>query len=276
MATSIVIHLKTCTPVGHDAGIDRWPEGFGIDIFLRRSHVSVPPRLEVLPLSLSLSWFVPIFLNSIAVPWVYKCIVGNEPLRNLPSKGLLAPGLSRTCDAKTPRISCRRLLALPVSFVCTTHAARRESVLGAAVAMRGPGENKSMPRPRGNREQSKSQIWFIVPCELAKSQNVWHILQQLSLLQNRRTCHVMLKYAKMVGNQSLPFWINHQDMLLLGARQVSRSPLPPSCGKVYDCITVSIVKGLHDFLQSSLTFDPSLVLQFWDPAPATSPTSFNC
>ena len=76
MATSIVIHLKTCTPVGHDAGIDRWPEGFGIDIFLRRSHVSVPPRLEVLPLSLSLSWFVPIFLNSIAVPWVYKCIVG--------------------------------------------------------------------------------------------------------------------------------------------------------------------------------------------------------
>jgi len=70
----------------------------------------------------------------------------------------------------------------------------------------------------------------------------------------------MLKYAKMVGNQSLPFWINHQDMLLPGARQVSQSP--PSCGKVYDCITVSIVKGLHDFLQSSLTFDPSLVLQF--------------
>ena len=66
--------------------------------------------------------------------------------------------------AKTPRISCR-LQALPVSFVCTTHAeARRESVVGAAVAIL-TGENTSMATgPRGNREKSQSNLIHFAKC----------------------------------------------------------------------------------------------------------------
>ena len=156
MATSIVIHLKTCTPVGHDAGIDRWPEGFGIDIFLRRSHVSVPPRLEVLPLSLSLSWFVPIFLNSIAVPWVYKCIVGFIPPQKLTFQRFAGTRLSRLWRQDSQNL----MSSSPSSTgrqLCLHHTCSPSGERG--------GRGRGNARPRGeqvhsarNREQSESNL----------------------------------------------------------------------------------------------------------------------
>ena len=128
--------------------------------------------------------------------------------------------------AKTPRISCR-LQVLPVSFVC---ARRQKSVVGAAILT---GENRSMATGLRN-------AWYVTYVSFP---NAWLVLffthfeiTFVTSKQKKVSCYT--KICKN-GSQSIariPFWINHQDMLLRGARHVSLSP--PHVGRY---MTASLV-----------------------------------